>query len=330
MKKAIFQRAKFLNNLLDAIPSMLFIVDDDVRVVYLNAAAKKTLNSDDGQAYLKTGGNILNCINSGPAGDQCGKSVNCGSCIIRDSVNQASLGRSVHRRTAKMDIVGKNGGHDVHFMVTAAPFVYEDAALVILIMEDISAQKETEEKMKQLNELLEHRASTDPLTGIFNRLRFNEYLEREISEARRYRHSLALIMFDIDHFKLINDTHGHQAGDTVLRELAAVVAANIRDVDVFSRWGGEEFMILSAHTDLGNGLQLAEKLRKAIEQHRFVGTGTLTCSFGVTQYAEGDTVESLTRHADAALYHAKNSGRNRVSAFEERVPGPAEGSHTSS
>src|SRR5512147_2271191 len=153
MKKTILQRAKFLHNLLDAIPSMLFIVDDDLRVVYLNAAAKKTLNSDDGQAYLKNGGNILNCINSGPAGDQCGKTDNCRSCVIRDSVNQASLGQAIQRRTTKMELMDKSGGREVHFMVTAAPFVYENAALVLLIMEDVSAQKETEEKMKQLNEL---------------------------------------------------------------------------------------------------------------------------------------------------------------------------------
>lgn len=330
MKKATFQRSKFLNNLLDAIPSMLFIVDDDVRIVYLNAAAKKTLNSDDSQANLKHGGSILHCINSGPAGDQCGKTANCGKCVIRDSVRQASHGRTIQRRTAKMELVDDTGGRDVHFMVTAAPFVYENAALVLLIMEDVSAQKETEEKMKQLNELLERRASTDPLTGIFNRLRFNEYLDREISEARRYQHPLALIMFDIDHFKLINDSYGHHVGDRVLKELANVVSANIRDVDIFSRWGGEEFMILSPHTDLGHGRQLAEKLRTAIENHRFEGAGSITCSFGVAQFVDGDTDSSLARRADEALYHAKNGGRNRVAAFEGGVPGPAQGTRASS
>lgn len=161
-------------------------------------------------------------------------------------------------------------------------------------------------------ERLKHRAITDELTGLYNRTKFNESLLTEIKKTVRYKVPLSLIMIDIDHFKPVNDKHGHQAGDVVLQELAELITRNVREQDIVTRWGGEEFMILSPFNYVKNAAKLSEKLRVKIEWHRFHDVGTVTCSFGVTQFRDGDTPDSFTRRVDKALYKAKKNGRNRV------------------
>ncbi len=165
-----------------------------------------------------------------------------------------------------------------------------------------------EQKMKQVEEL----SVTDPLTGIFNRKRFNEELTVEIERVKRYSGFLALIMFDIDHFKEINDAFGHAAGDAVLVDLTTLVGSLIRKADVFSRWGGEEFLILLPETDLDGAEKMAEKLRASIETRKFPGVPSVTCSFGVVSLTEIDDADTLFKRVDDALYEAKESGRNRV------------------
>jgi diguanylate cyclase (GGDEF)-like protein len=121
-------------------------------------------------------------------------------------------------------------------------------------------------------------------------------------------------MFDIDHFKEINDTCGHDVGDKALVTMTKRVAKCIRDTDIFARWGGEEFMILLPHTSLDDASILAERIRGRIEKDPFEKIGTVTSSFGVTQFVRQDTEEIFTKRADRALYRAKQKGRNRVIA----------------
>lgn len=154
-------------------------------------------------------------------------------------------------------------------------------------------------------------ASTDLLTGAYNRYRFTELFEIELQRVKRYGGAVALILFDIDHFKSINDTYGHAIGDFILKEIANLVRNTIRSNDVLVRWGGEEFMILAPHTG-DEAAELAEKLCVAVETHHFPGVGKVTASFGVSAYAPGDTLETLYARTDEALYRAKNQGRNRV------------------
>ncbi len=168
--------------------------------------------------------------------------------------------------------------------------------------------EELREKIREVEEL----SVTDPLTGIYNRKRFDEELGVEISRARRYAEPLTLIMFDIDHFKAVNDGHGHAAGDAVLKEITALVKAQIRSADVFSRWGGEEFLVLLPQTDLDGAYKMADKLRTAIDGLSFPGVGKVTCSFGVTAFTDIDDRDSFLRRVDDALYEAKDAGRNRV------------------
>lgn len=192
---------------------------------------------------------------------------------------------------------------------------------VVRIVEDITARKRAEEELKRTHTLLERQATVDSLTGIFNRLKFNELFDREIQEVRRYRRPLSLIMFDVDRFKSINDTYGHLVGDAVLKEIARLVSANIRSVDIFARWGGEEFMILSPNNELKSAQQMTEKLRVEIEKEDFSCPCKLTCSFGLAQFREDDTADSFINRVDDALYRAKARGRNSVeTGYGEEYP----------
>jgi diguanylate cyclase (GGDEF)-like protein len=156
----------------------------------------------------------------------------------------------------------------------------------------------------------------DGLTQVCNRRTFDATLERELSRAKRYGRMLSLILFDIDHFKRINDVHGHVAGDAVLRQVAAIVAANVRRDDTVARTGGEEFAVLAPEIPHAGAFGLAEKLRVVVEATpcRFEdNVFAVTASFGVAGFAGEDmTAAELYHHADERLYAAKRSGRNRV------------------
>lgn len=157
-------------------------------------------------------------------------------------------------------------------------------------------------------------ARTDPLTGAANRRAFSAALADEIERSGRYGGTFSLLAFDADHFKSVNDSFGHQAGDAVLIALTRVVSSQIRANDLLARLGGEEFAVLLPATDRAGAAELAEKLRQAIEAHPMPGTGRVTCSFGVAEYHRGECDCALIERTDAALYQAKRSGRNRVEA----------------
>ncbi|MHB8122297.1 MAG: GGDEF domain-containing protein [Desulfuromonadaceae bacterium] len=175
-------------------------------------------------------------------------------------------------------------------------------------------RKKLEIALKQTRDLFERQARIDYLTGIYNRLMFSELLEAELQRARRYGSELSLIMFDLDHFKKVNDTYSHNIGDHVLKEVAQLVLDNIRSHDIFSRWGGEEFMVLTPKSDQGQALILAEKLRCLIESHDFGAGLQVTASFGVTQFRPGDHTDTFIARSDEAMYLAKENGRNRTEA----------------
>jgi|GEM_PF-1707738 len=169
-------------------------------------------------------------------------------------------------------------------------------------------------ELENLNKALSYQASIDGLTGIYNRQRFETLAKQEIEISKRYKRVLSLILIDADNFKSINDTHGHITGDKVLREIADLISSQLRDADVFARWGGEEFIILTPETDKDGAIELAEKLRRLIAIHNFKIGETFTCSFGVTQFETDNNIEDLILQADTALYTAKRQGKNKVVA----------------
>ncbi len=178
------------------------------------------------------------------------------------------------------------------------------------------------EELRELIELLEKKtihlerlATTDALTGIFNRTKFGQVLEQEIGRYYRYRDApFSLLMFDIDRFKQINDQYGHLKGDEVLKWLTGLVGEHVRDADTFVRWGGEEFTILMPVTQLAQVHAFAERLRKLIETCRLDDLPGITVSIGVAEYKANETIDEFTKRVDQALYRAKSLGRNRVEA----------------
>jgi len=172
-------------------------------------------------------------------------------------------------------------------------------------------QQESFEKLEILNRTLEKQSQTDVLTQIFNRGFFNQQLSSETSRASRYNTTLSIVLFDIDHFKAINDTNGHLVGDSVLKELAGLIQDNIRKSDFFARWGGEEFVVLAPGVDKEKVLQFAEKLRSLIEKFQFSVQRNITCSFGISSYTPPEDDNTFLQRADEALYQAKQGGRNK-------------------
>lgn len=171
------------------------------------------------------------------------------------------------------------------------------------------AQKNIEEKNKELEKL----AITDKLTNLYNRRKLDELLENEIHRYERFGHTFGFAILDIDHFKNVNDTYGHQMGDEVLLEIANILKSNLRKTDFVGRFGGEEFVIICPESDIKGVSGLMENFRLIIENHNFNNIKGQTASFGVTVLKKGDNKDSILRRADKALYEAKNSGRNKVS-----------------
>jgi len=164
-------------------------------------------------------------------------------------------------------------------------------------------------------------AITDPLTLTLNRRALVDRLDEEMERARRYGLVLTLLMVDLDHFKRVNDTHGHLVGDEVLREVSMIIQREVRTVDIVARYGGEEFVVVLPETAEEGAVAFAERLRQRIAEHRIAGEEgedalSLTVSIGVATFPSSsiETTDDLISHADDALYRAKAEGRNKVRA----------------
>jgi diguanylate cyclase (GGDEF)-like protein len=177
--------------------------------------------------------------------------------------------------------------------------------------------KALQDELRSKNEMLKNLAITDVLTGLYNRRFLMENLEMEFQRMQRKEGVLSLVLIDIDHFKKVNDTFGHQQGDVVLTLLAEATRKSLRSYDVAARYGGEEFVLLLPETTLAQGIIVAERLRRGVEGMKLappMERETLTISLGVSSYPgrDIDSVESLIKAADDALYRAKEKGRNRI------------------
>lgn len=172
-------------------------------------------------------------------------------------------------------------------------------------LSDITPLKDTEQELRQLSEI-------DGLTGVFNRRYFQERLDLAIAQAGRRDAGLALLMIDIDHFKLINDKHGHAVGDRVLQVCCERLGGRLRNSDLLCRLGGEEFAVLCTQTNLSQVAVLAEALRALLSDEPIEGVGRVSASFGVAEWHPGETADELLIRADAALYAAKRAGRDKV------------------
>jgi diguanylate cyclase (GGDEF)-like protein len=175
---------------------------------------------------------------------------------------------------------------------------------VKIFLQDIS--------IKEANQQLYHQSNTDLLTGLYNRRKVLDDLALEINKANRYDLPLSVVIIDIDYFKSVNDTYGHNVGDSVLKEFSNYFKSHLRDTDMLGRWGGEEFIIVCTNTDSRSAFTFIDRLRINIEKHSFDPVDHIAFSAGISQYSKSDQIDDTIDRADKALYLAKSSGRNRV------------------
>ena len=183
------------------------------------------------------------------------------------------------------------------------PILFINIALILTIAMQIK---------RYVRDQLEQIANYDALTKVYNRNFLYNVLDSELSRSDRYNKDFGYIIFDIDNFKKVNDNYGHDIGDLILIQLCRLCEGIIRKSDILGRLGGEEFVILAPETNLENSLNIAEKIRKAIEEYEFSSVGHITVSIGVAQYVSGDSRDTLYKRADIALYKAKYNGKNRI------------------
>ena len=288
----IEEGAEMMERITSAALDAIVMIDDDGKVIFWNHAAETVFGHSQNEAL---GSNLHQLIM--PPRYQAQQAAAFSRYLKSgqgEYIGQTREVEAVHR-----------DGHEFPLELSLSAVRIKNRWVGIGIGRDITERKQAEEILHQL-------ASTDALTGLANRRSFDVKLEAETRRVERYPTPLSLTLFDIDHFKSINDTHGHLVGDQVLKELAQLVSGNIRGTDILARWGGEEFVILSPNTDQDAMLVLAEKLRRSIEQHAFPVVGRVTCSFGLTKFSPGETIPDFVDRADVALYTAKAKGRNRV------------------
>lgn len=180
------------------------------------------------------------------------------------------------------------------------------------VFRDAKVYERLEREKERLNKL----SIIDPLTSIYNRRYIMDKLKQELERAKRFSHPLSILMADIDHFKKVNDTFGHPAGDIVLKEIAMLLEQTTRAIDFVGRYGGEEFIVILPHTDSNGAMLVAEKVRKKIAETKFPKVGTVTISIGAAVAIKTSTIKTLVQQVDSALYMSKKSGRNRLTLHE--------------
>lgn len=292
---------KRLQTITDVLGEGVYLVDTDGRLNFMNPEAERLLEYRFDELAGKTIHQII-----------CGQHPNG----VRFSPQACPLVQSLSEGREFKDVDSVftcKSGRLLPVALISRPIFEDDRHTgAVVAFHDISEQKKYQESLETINQILEKQASTDPLTGIYNRLKLSQQVDSELKRAQRYHSELAVILFDIDHFKRINDNYGHLTGDAVLQDMARVVTKNLRDSDIFARWGGEEFMIVLPGTSVDQARTCAEKLRGIIAGHPFPVPTSVTVSLGVTGAIAEDSRETLTNRADQALYAAKENGRNRV------------------
>lgn len=238
-----------------------------------------------------------------------------------ERINESDFRPDINFRSALfVPLSYENTTFGILKVASEVPFFFEDDDRDTIELLSGLLSSQIYQSLKFQDTLLE--ARTDELTGLANRRRIMENLSQEIDRAERYDHDLSLILLDLDHFKLINDDHGHVVGDQVLRQVGTLLSEEIRTSDAVGRYGGEEFIIVTPEVGAEEAAELAERIRSSLSQIEFEGTEEdeifkVTCSAGVASYHESLSPKTLISRADQAMYYAKEQGRNQVRLFSE-------------
>jgi len=309
--KKLKTQKEFLEILMDNLETKMFVFNEDMEIQELNKSSGKMISLDLNDIYGKKCGDLLQCANAVEENKGCGETSKCHECHLRNSVYD-SISKNSHTNKKILSredyVCGKK--EEKFFLYSSKKIAYNNKDMSLVLIDDIT---EIEKSRKKLHEL----SITDELTGIYNRRFIFESIKKEISRSERNGGIYSLMLIDIDFFKKVNDLCGHLGGDEVLKNVASEIKNNIRNMDLFGRFGGEEFILLLPETDLELALLCAERLRKAVESITFPKVGhPITVSIGVGQYSIGETLDDILDRVDKALYKAKNNGRNRVEVSE--------------
>jgi len=296
---------KFSENVFDFIPFSVTIIDvKNYEIIFMNLVAKEIYGDKKGKICYSA---LYEENNP------------CFFCKIKELITS-----DLKPNGKTCTWVNFNPIHDKWFQLQEKAISWPDGRTVkYSIAVDINQLKETQNRLTEAHaeltlkkKVLEEMIVTDFLTKIFNRQKVEKDINIEVSRYTRYKRPFSIILLDIDKFKSINDTYGHNAGDSVLVTLAGILKSSVRKIDIAGRWGGEEFLIFCPETEIDGATVVAENLRQKIESHIFEIERKVTSSFGVAEYKKGELAKDFIRSADDALYLAKQKGRNRVEMAE--------------
>ncbi|QOP43078.1 diguanylate cyclase [Sulfurimonas sediminis] len=286
------EKLKLLSQAVEQMHEMVQITDVDGKIIYVNPAATENTQYEESELIGKSNRILKSGEHSKKFYDNLWKTVLDGKTYQNTLINKRKDGSLYYDEKIISPIKDKNG--KVRYFVSTS--------------RDITQRVALEKELQKL-------ATKDALTGLYNRYKMSTLIEDEIKRTKRYGEVFSLLMLDIDKFKHVNDTYGHDVGDYVLQELSRIVLQTIRKTDSFGRWGGEEFMLLAPHTNAEQAMELAQKIRKRVEEHSFEHVEKITVSIGVTEYINTEKETSLLKRVDQALYEAKANGRNQVVCF---------------
>ncbi|MFH2124536.1 MAG: diguanylate cyclase [Pseudomonadota bacterium] len=294
-KQAVVEKQRNIQLIANTMLDGLYVINDKGVITFVNATATEIL----GYSRQELLGQEAHALFHRHVNSRC----LLAECPIFNVLrsNTSYTGEEVFRR--------KDGSSFVADVSSAPMFKKKTIVSAVTVFRDITKRKEMEEQLL-------HLCNVDPLTNAFNRRYFLQILETEVQKSKRYGTQFVLAMGDVDHFKRVNDTFGHESGDRVLKEIVASIQKRIRSVDVFARWGGEEFVLLLANTTLSVAVPIVEDILANIRLLDFAEVGEVTVSFGVTDYQQEDTIDILLNRADKVLYEAKAAGRNCIRASQ--------------
>lgn len=291
-KEKIKQEHNLLNEVLSTTEDSIFVTNF-IEVVFSNKKFKELLNIEHSSEYDK---NVLDMF------------VIADGYLHKNLLEEGESFVGLIQRTPKnervVSIIDKHFSTKA-FKIDIVQINYQNYDDYLVTLTDITTIKE-----RQIQ--TEKKAYYDGLTGVYNRHKFDEIIDSEIRNSQRYHRPLSMALLDIDKFKNFNDIYGHLVGDEVLIMLAGHIKNSIRETDVFARWGGEEFVILFRETGILQAEIVLEKIRESVSEIEHETAGSITASFGVTEFKNNDTLERMFKRCDDALYKAKESGRNRV------------------
>lgn len=299
---------EFLKVLLENLSSAIIILNEELYVRSFNPAFSELFQKTEARILGELCGNAIGCSFPVDENKKCGDTSHCRHCQLRKSLIKTFSSKVPvvkERLSREFFIYGKKIMK--HFLYSTSAVSFNGENTVLMIVDDIT---ELEESLARLREL----AFSDSLTGLFNHKHCYELLEERVESAQRYLNDLTIILLDIDNFKAINDTWGHQTGDRVLKEISLAIRESIRHIDIAGRYGGEEFLLVLPQTGEAGAKIIAERIRKKIETLTFDEEDLrVTISGGIARH-EGQSALQLVAQADILLYTAKHNGRNRIEA----------------